>query len=84
MKTYLIKPDEAEQGWPWGFLAAFHWTHLQLSHPVTLRGPHLPSLWTALRCRHTDLSPDASPQETLEDLDKNKDGYVQVEEYIGE
>ena len=25
-----------------------------------------------------------SPQETLEDLDRNKDGYVQVEEYIGE
>lgn len=25
-----------------------------------------------------------SPQETLEDLDKNRDGYVQVEEYIGE
>lgn len=25
-----------------------------------------------------------SPQETVEDLDKNKDGYIQVEEYIGE
>uniref|UniRef100_UPI002953DA6F reticulocalbin-3-like n=1 Tax=Panthera onca TaxID=9690 RepID=UPI002953DA6F len=25
-----------------------------------------------------------SPQETLEDLDKNKDGYVQVEEYIAD
>lgn len=25
-----------------------------------------------------------SPQETLEDLDKNKDGYIQVDEYIGE
>lgn len=24
------------------------------------------------------------PQETLEDLDKNKDGYIQVDEYIGE
>lgn len=25
-----------------------------------------------------------SLQETLEDLDKNKDGYIQVDEYIGE
>lgn len=41
--------------------------------PPAVGGPSLPPL--------TPLHP---PQETLEDLDTNKDGFVQVEEYIGE
>lgn len=29
-------------------------------------------------------SPSSPGQETIEDIDKNGDGYVQVDEYIGE
>lgn len=44
------------------------------SHP----GPGGPAL-------HWEQAPiPLSLQETLEDLDKNKDGYIQVDEYIGE
>lgn len=51
---------------------------------VTSQGPASPPRGQCSVVGRLTLHSHASPQETLEDLDKNKDGYVQVEEYIGE
>ena len=83
VRAYLIKPDKAGQDWTWGFLAAFHWTQVH-PIPVTSQGPASPPRGQCSAVGTLTLHSNASPQETLEDLDKNKDGYVQVEEYIGE